>query len=181
MPYAPSGEYKKKNLVLHLKKKVDRILSEPNPLDFYPGKIFLQDSTAVWPQEIHNLDAIITSPPFFNSTRFYLANWIRIWFSGWSEEDFHYHANSFIEERQKNSFNVYESIFRQSRERLKEDGVFVLHLGKSNKCDMAKELQKVSKRWFKTADLFDENVEHCESHGIRDKGTVTSHQYLVLT
>ena len=45
---------------------------------------------------------------------------------------------------------------------------------------MAKELQKVSKRWFKTADLFDESVIHCESHGIRDKGTVTSHQYLVL-
>lgn len=181
VPYAPSGEYKKKNLILHLKNKVDRILSAPNPLDFCPGKIFLQDSTAVWPQEIHNLDAIITSPPFFDSTRFYLANWIRIWFSGWSEKDFNYQINSFIEEKQKNSFNIYESIFRQSRERLKEGGVCVLHLGKSNKCDMAKELQKVSKRWFKTADLFDENVEHCESHGIRDKGTVTSHQYLVLT
>jgi hypothetical protein len=26
----------------------------------------------------------------------------------------------------------------------------------------------------------DESVEHCETHGITDKGTVTSHQYLVL-
>ena len=46
---------------------------------------------------------------------------------------------------------------------------------------MAKELQKISKRWFKTADLFDESVAHCESHGFKDKGTVTSHQYLILT
>jgi hypothetical protein len=45
---------------------------------------------------------------------------------------------------------------------------------------MAEELKKVSKRWFNIVDLFVENVEHCESHGIRDKGTVTSHQYLVL-
>jgi len=134
----------------------------------------------IWPQEINNLDAIITSPPFFDSTRFHLANWIRIWFSGWSEKDFKHQPNSFIEEKQKKDFAIYEAIFRQSKERLKKDGVCVLHLGKSVKCDMAKELQKVSKRWFKTADLFDESVEHCESHGIRDKGTVTSHQYLIL-
>ena len=76
---------------------------------------------------------------------------------------------------------IYENIFRQIKEHIKRGGVCVLHLGKSNKCDMAEELQKVSKKWFKKADLFDESVAHCESHGIRDKGTVTSHQYLVLT
>ena len=48
----------------------------------------------------------------------------------------------------------------------------MLHLGKSVN-DMAEELQKISKRWFKTADLFDESVKHCESHGIETK-TVTS-------
>ncbi|MYH82548.1 hypothetical protein F4141_17820 [Candidatus Poribacteria bacterium] len=41
-------------------------------------------------------------------------------------------------------------------------------------------LQKLGKRWFRSVDIFDESVAHCESHGIRDKGTVTSHQYLVL-
>ena len=46
---------------------------------------------------------------------------------------------------------------------------------------MADELKQISKRWFNTADLFYESVTHCESHGIRDKGTVTSHQYLILT
>ncbi|WP_407524750.1 DNA methyltransferase [Lacibacter sp. MH-610] len=180
VPYAPTGEFEYKNLVNKLTEKVDRAINEELPINFRNGKIFNQDTTIIWPQEINNLDAVITSPPFFDSTRFYLANWIRIWFSGWSEKDFKFQVNNFVEEKQKKDFAIYESIFRQSKERLKKDGVCVLHLGKSAKCDMAKELQKISKRWFKTADLFDESVEHCESHGIRDKGTVTSHQYLVL-
>ncbi|MBK8711312.1 MAG: hypothetical protein IPL97_05510 [Niastella sp.] len=180
VPYAPTGEFIYKNLIEKLKEKVDRVIKEELPINFKNGKIFNQDTTIIWPQEINNLDAVITSPPFFDSTRFHLANWIRIWFSGWSEKDFKFQPNSFVEEKQKKDFAIYESIFRQSKERMKKDGVCVLHLGKSVKCDMALELQKVSKRWFKTADLFDESVEHCESHGIRDKGTVTSHQYLVL-
>lgn len=180
VPYAPTGEFIYKSLIEKLTEKVDRVINEELPLNFKNGKIFNQDTTIIWPQEINNLDSVITSPPFFDSTRFYLANWIRIWFSGWSEKDFKHQPNSFVDERQKKDFAIYESIFRQSKERLKKDGVCVLHLGKSVKCDMAEELQKISKRWFKTADLFDESVEHCESHGIRDKGTVTSHQYLVL-
>lgn len=180
VPYAPTGDFIYKSLIEKLCEKVNRVINEELPLNFKNGKIFNQDTTIVWPQEINELDAIITSPPFFDSTRFYLANWIRIWFTGWSEIDFKHQPKSFVDERQKVDFAIYESIFRQARERMKKDGAFVLHLGKSNKCDMALELQKISKRWFKTADLFDESVEHCESHGIRDKGTVTSHQYLVL-
>jgi hypothetical protein len=180
VPYAPTGEFEYKSLIAKVTEKVERAINEELPMNFKNGKIFNQDTTVIWPQEINNLDAIITSPPFYDSTRFYLANWIRIWFSGWSEKDFKFQVNSFIEEKQKKDFAIYESIFRQSKERLKKDGVCVFHLGKSVKCDMALELQKISKRWFRTADLFDESVEHCESHGIRDKGTVTSHQYLVL-
>lgn len=180
VPYSPTGEYIYKSLIEKLTEKVNRTINEELSFNFKNGKIFNQDTTIVWPQEINNLDAIITSPPFFDSTRFYLANWIRIWFSGWSDKDFKHQPNSFIDERQKKDFAIYESIFRQSKERLKRNGVCVLHLGKSVKCDMAEELKKISKRWFKVADLFDESVEHCESHGIRDKGTVTSHQYLVL-
>ncbi len=181
VPYAPTGDFAYRNLIENLRDKVERTFKEPLPEHFRRGKIFQQDATALWPQEIQNLDAIITSPPFFDSTRFYLANWIRIWFAGWSDDDFKTRPLAFVEEKQKKSFTVYEPLFRQARERLKKDGVFVLHLGKSKKCDMAAELQKISRRWFRTADLFDESVAHCESHGIRDKGTVTSHQYLVLS
>jgi len=181
VPYAPQGDFIYKDLVIKLIDKVERTLNESLPLNFTHGKIFNQDSTLVWPQEINDLDAVITSPPFFDSTRFYSANWIRLWFAGWSEIDFKRYINSFIEEKQKKDFTIYESIFRQARERIKRGGVCVVHLGKSNKCNMAEEIQKISKKLFTTADLFDESVSHCESHGIRDKGTVTSHQYLILT
>jgi len=150
------------------------------PDDFVEGKMFVQDATSWWPQEIANLDAIITSPPFFDSTRFHLANWLRLWFCGWEAEDFRAKPLVFVDERQKMSFAIYESVFRQTRERLKAGGILVLHLGRSAKCDMAQELAMVAKRWFRVVDQFSETVTHCESHGIRDKGTVVEHQYLVL-
>ena len=179
-PYKPTGPCEYRPLIGRLRAKVERGLKEGLPMDFRPGKIFFQDATSWWPREVDQLDAVITSPPFFDSTRFYLANWLRLWFSGWSARDFEARPSVFVDEQQKSSFDVYIPILRQARERLKSDGVLVLHLGKSAKCDMAAHLQELGKRWFRSADLFDESVAHCESHGIRDKGTVTSHQYLVL-
>ena len=179
-PYKPTGPYEYRPLVDRLGTKIHRVLDTSLPSDFKPGKVYFQDATGWWPSEIDQLDAVITSPPFFDSTRFYLANWLRLWFAGWSERDFTICPSVFVDEKQKRGFEVYEPILRQARERLKHDGVVVMHLGKSVKCDMAKHLLKLSKQWFRSADLFDESVAHCESHGVRDKGTVTTHQYLVL-
>ena len=179
-PYKPTGPYEYRSLIGQLRAKVRRGLDEDLPANFQPGKIFFQDATGWWPREIDQLDSIITSPPFFDSTRFYSANWLRLWFSGWSAHDFKTCPSAFVDEKQKSSFDVYIPILRQAKERLKSNGVVVLHLGKSVKCDMADHLQKLGKRWFQSVDVFDESVAHCESHGIRDKGTVTSHQYLVL-
>lgn len=179
-PYKPQGSFEYRSLIEKLKEKVYRSLSYELPTDFVDGKTYLQDATGWWPREIDQIDAVITSPPFFDSTRFYVANWLRLWFVGWSKDDFNTRPQGFVDERQKKDFNVYEPIFRQARERLKSSGVLVLHLGKSKKCDMANVLQKMGKRWFRQSDILDESVEHCETHGITDKGTVTSHQYLVL-
>jgi len=179
-PYKPSGDFEYKSLVEKLSEKVHRSLDESLPSDFTPGVVYQQDATGWWPREIDQLDAVITSPPFFDSTRFYLANWLRLWFAGWSSRDFDTQPLGFVDERQKKSFDVYASILRQSRERLKEGGMLVLHLGKSPKADMAAELLTLGKRWFRSYDLLDESVAHCETHGIRDKGTVTDHQYLLL-
>ena len=156
------------------------MLAAPIPGCFVQGEAFLQDATAPWPENVKELDAIITSPPFFDSTRFYLANWIRLWFCGWDKKDFSLEPHRYIDERQKHSFKVYESVLRQARERLRQDGVLILHVGKSHKSNMAEALVRVSAPWFRVVDQFDESVTHTESHGIRAKGTVTSHQYLVL-
>lgn len=180
-PFAPTGDFKYKSLISHLKDKVNRSLKVSYPENFTEGKMFFQDATLWWPREVDNLDAIITSPPFFDSTRFHLANWMRLWFCGWGKEDFKAKPLSFVDERQKETFEVYEPILRQARERLKKNGLVVFHLGKSRKCDMASELAKIAEKWFKVEDIFSEDVQHTESHGIRDKGTVVEHQFLVLS
>jgi len=179
-PYAPTGAFEYRALIPRVRVKVESALAAVPQEGFVEGAPYLQDATAWWPLDVDALDAVITSPPFFDSTRFYLANWFRLWFMGWSGPDFKSKPLSFVDERQKQSFSIYEPIVRQAKERLKPGGVLVLHLGKSHKCDMAMELARVGKRWFAHADVFDESVAHCESHGFRDKGTTTAHQYLVL-
>ena len=179
-PFAPTGPTEYRALIPRLREKVRRMIDAALPESFVEGEALLQDATAPWPGIATEIDAIITSPPFFDSTRFYLANWMRLWFCGWEKEDFLLEPRRYVDERQKQSFTVYQAMLRQARERLKQGGVLVLHLGKSRKSNMSDELVRVSAPWFRVVDRFEESVTHTESHGIRDKGTVTSHQYLVL-
>ena len=179
-PFAPTGPTEYRALIPRLREKVRRMIDAALPESFVEGEALLQDATAPWPAIATEIDAIITSPPFFDSTRFYLANWMRLWFCGWEKEDFLLEPRRYVDERQKQSFTVYQAVLRQARERLKKGGVLVLHLGKSRKSNMSDALERVSAPWFRVVDRFDESVTHTESHGIRDKGTVTSHQYLVL-
>ena len=179
-PFAPTGDTSYRALFPRLRDKLNRSFRVGMPDGFVYGHAMFQDATEWWPAEVENLDAVITSPPFYDSTRFHLGNWMRLWFCGWERMDFKERPLAFVDERQKRSFGVYKSILRQARERLKPGGVVVLHLGASKKCDMATELAAVARTWFRVADTYTESVSHCESHGIRDKGTVQSHQYLVL-
>lgn len=180
-PFSPTGEPEYKVLTRKLTEKLQRSLAAKRPDSFVAGSSLFQDATDRWPQGIDQLDAVITSPPFYDSTRFHLANWIRLWFAGWTSTDFKERPLSFVDERQKRSFDVYEPVLRQARERLKPDGVCVFHLGKSRKCDMANEIAKVARPWFRNVEIFAESVAHCESHGISDKGAVVEHTYLLMT
>lgn len=179
-PYSPTGPFEYRGVVEKLRGKMERELASMPDSAFAEGDVRLQDATSWWPRDVDDLSAVVTSPPFFDSTRFFSANWMRLWFAGWSAEDFRRKPLGFVESRQKKGFDVYVPVIRQSRERLKEGGVLVLHLGKSATCDMAAEIQSVAKPWFGRHDLYTEDVSHLESHGIRDKGGTQSHQYLVL-
>jgi len=180
-PYKPTGDFVYKPLMRHLRDKVYRSLRVYIAPDFVPACIVEQDATTRWPEETSELDVIITSPPFFDSTRFHIGNWMRLWFSGWERDDFRLKPQEFVDERQKVGFGVYIPILKQAHERLKPPGVFVLHLGLSRKADMATEISQLAEEWFDVFDLFTEDVTHTEKHGLRDKGTVKGHQYLVLT
>lgn len=180
-PYAPTGEYIYKNLIEKLTTKVEKSLEAQQQLTILKSECFFTDILEDWPSEIKKVDAIITSPPFFDSTKFYMSNWLRYWFCGWSKSDFQEFPKSFIEVQQKKSFNVYDFIFEQCHKRLNEDGIVVFHLGFSKKCDMAESLRPHAEKYFTVRDIFTESVEHCGKHGISDQGSVKGHQYLVLT
>ncbi len=179
-PYAPTGEFMYKSVSEKLTDKVLKYYRESIPDSFEAGTIICQDSTHRWPDSVDGLDAIITSPPFFDSTRFYSANWIRLWFCGWEREDFITMPARYIDEIQKKNMLIYETIFRLAKERLKNDGVMVMHLGKSRKCDMGIALSEIASRYFNNRELFNESVIHCNRFGIKDVGSVTEHQYLIL-
>ncbi len=179
-PFAPTGGFEYRRVIDKVGQKVDRALANAASSGLPAGRSFAQDATAVWPEEVVDLDAIITSPPFFDSTRFHTANWMRLWFAGWDAQDFIEKPETFVDERQKRSFEIYDAIFAQGAERLKRGAYFAVHLGKSAKCDMATALAAVGSKYLELVDSFSESVEHCESHGIRDKGTVTHHQYLLF-
>ena len=88
--------------------------------------------------------------------------------------------SKYVDEIQKKDMHIYNAIFSQAKERLKEDGVLVFHLGKSKKCDMGAILMELANKFFKGKELFSESVAHCNKFGIKDLGTVTDHQYLIL-
>ncbi|MFN3348891.1 DNA methyltransferase [Pseudorhodoplanes sp.] len=180
-PFKPTGAFEHRELMPRLREKLARLYDELTSATRAWGGSVQGDCTTVWPSSIPQADAIITSPPFFDSTRFYMTNWMRFWFVGWEREDFDVRIANFVEVRQKQNLDVYRSFFASSRERLRDDGLLVLHLGHSAKCDMGAELAKRIEPWFSLADVFTEGVEHCESHGVRDKGTVHGHTYLILT
>src|SRR5690606_26779318 len=78
-PFAPTGEYEYRAMMQRLRAKVEKSLNIDLGNSYNPGKVYFQDITASWPAEDDDLDSIITSPPFFDSTRFYQANWLRLW------------------------------------------------------------------------------------------------------
>lgn len=179
-PYAPKGDFVYKNVIEKLWAKVNKSLDTEVNEQFIDGHCFQADILEKWPMDIQELDAIITSPPFFDSTKFYMTNWMRYWFCGWTKKDFDTQPKSFVEVIQKKSFDAYDFIFQQCHERLKTGGYAVFHLGHSDKCDMAESLKPYAEKYFKVIDIFTESVEHCEKHGIADKGGVKGHQYLIL-
>jgi len=178
-PFAPSGPYQYKPLIIKLSEKVGRVLKTHYSNEYMEGQSYL--SSIFDPDDrIKEIDAIITSPPFLGSTRFHTNNWIRQWFCGWEEEDFKTRKNYFLEVLQLKGLSIYEKIFEILYQILNKKGLCVMHLGTTSSCDMGKELIKYSQRFFKPIDLIYEHVGECQKHGIRDQGRTKRHQFLFL-
>lgn len=214
-PYAPTGEFKYKNVINHIKNKVDLIYKKIKDLDnenlqlqldevamtlcediskemnkctdnedswrqYVKGKVILGDALKLDQHIDIKADAVICSPPFAASIKFYVQNWMRLWFAGWEPQDFKDAEAVFLESLQKKDIEIYDKFFSMCSNILKKDGKVILHLGKSDKCNMAKELSRIADPYFYTVLSADEDVCNIEKHGIKDKGATTHHQYLFL-
>lgn len=179
-PYAPTGYFVYKNVIEHVIDKIN--LTYKNFSDEYRGigKSVLGDYTQL--SDIYNgyFDAIITSPPFLSSLKFYSQNWMRLWLSGWEPEDYANANMRFLEGQQKKDINIYDKFFKMADNVLKPNGKIILHLGKTEKYDMANLLSSIAQKYFVEVCRGDESVKNIEKHGIKDKGGTTHHQYLFL-
>jgi DNA modification methylase len=177
-PLKPTGDFEYRDIRSRLSEKVSRAISSYDEERLLEGK-----STFGCFEDLdyrETVDAVITSPPFAASTRFYIANWLRLWMSGWNPEDFSDKKERFVEHRQKTSFDVYASFFEKCHQWLKPNGIVIMHLGKTKKHDMAKELIAQCGNHFEIAHQFDEDVVGNENFGLKDQGATKAHQYLFL-
>lgn len=181
IPFAPAGEFVYKSVIEKINQKVNRSLQAKLPETYKEGKSFNLDFLDL-PKvvEKQSIDAIITSPPFYNSTRFYLSNWIRMWFCGWDKDDFNVKSQDYLETKQKKNFNIYSKFFKTMEILLKPNGILIMHLGRSDKFNMGESLSKLAENYYQVYGLIDENVIHCEKFGIKDQGATKGHQYLFL-
>lgn len=178
-PYAPKGDFVYKNVIEHIRAKIVLSYAKGDFSSFVPGKTIFGDYNDI--REIDNsVDFIICSPPFADSIRFYMQNWMRLWLCGWEPETFKRADESFLDVKQRKDFSVYSSFFSMCARVLKPQGKIILHLGKTEKVDMAEELSRYAAEWFDEVYRGSENVSSVEKHGIKDKGATIEHEYLFL-
>ena len=178
-PFKPQGEFEYRALSTRLTSKVMRSLENTSDSELkLKGKAYLGSFDDLCISK--KVDAIITSPPFAASTRFYSSNWMRLWMAGWEPDDFKELKKEFIETRQKESFTVYSDFFKKCDAWLKPKGHIILHLGKSKSIDMADEIEKLLPKNFSTVFRFNESVAKAQKFGISDQGATTDHQFLFI-
>ncbi len=176
-PFKPTGATEYRPMAPRLRDKVLRTISLAAPREVIEGEAtqscFLQLS-------VNNVDAVITSPPFAASTRFFSSNWMRLWLAGWDPNDFDVRREAFLERQQRDSLDVYHKFFDQCIKWLRPGGRLIMHLGRTPNCNMGEELSSRANDKFELIHLFDESVTGREKFGVRDQGATTAHQYLFL-
>lgn len=178
-PYAPKGDCVYKNTIKHITDKLEASFKKGNFDRYTPGLAVYGDYTKLSDSDI-NANVIICSPPFADSIRFYMQNWMRLWLCGWEPEDYKKADSVFLDQKQKKDFDLYMSFFKMCSDVLSPQGKVILHLGKTDKIDMTDELSKRAKPYFIEIFRGSENVGSIEKHGIKDKGATLEHQYLFL-
>src|SRR5262249_13235362 len=155
------------------------LLDADLPADWNDGHVTALDVRNL-PLERGHADVVITSPPFYGSTRFHVNNWIRLWFCGWEPRDFEALRHEFIEVQQSRNFDTDLEVPASLHGTLRPGGLAVWHLGLSRRKDMGAELAALAPPLFEVVALEAESVAHCQSHGVTSQGVTLAHQFLIL-
>lgn len=177
-PFKPSGPVEYRGLVARLTTRVEAVLplliglSEQGE----PGLAIQGDFADL---ALEPVDAVVTSPPFAKSVRFWSMNWLRLWFSGWEPNDFVVEPKRYLEHQQRKDLDVYGQFAARAHGWLKPGGRLILHLGETDKVNMADSIAPlVRAAGFSIAHIGRECVRTTESHGLTDKGATVAHWYL---
>ena len=127
-PYAPSGEFIYKSVIQHIRNKIELSYKKGEFDEFEDGYAILGDLFDLPKQFNEDIDAIITSPPFVGSIKFFNNNWMRLWLSGWEPEDFKKANARFLEGKQNKDLSIYDNFFNMCYKVLKPGGKIILHL-----------------------------------------------------
>jgi hypothetical protein len=176
-PLKPTGEFDYRPLIAHVERRLAQTLPELGKLPG-EGRAIKADFGAL-PLEHASVDAVITSPPFAQSLRFFSSNWMRLWFCGWSANDFRDRPAGYLESEQMRDFALaYRRFFEAMHDVLRLDGLLVMHVGATRTFDMAEQLAPLLAPEFRL--LYDgaEHLEGPESHGLSDKGSTVRHHFL---
>jgi DNA modification methylase len=179
-PFHPQGPSVYKSVREKVLQRVRRALSEQLPNTFLKGQSIYGDFRLLPEKEIGKFGAIVTSPPFLGM-RFDRPNWLRLWFCGWGEKDFHIRSRAFLERQQTSSPAVYKEFFATMYALIENNGLVILHVGSGGSRDLADDLKTLGQDAFRLRAEVIENVQAVEQHGIRDKGLTTHHHYLFFT
>ena len=180
-PFHPKGPTVYKSVREKVLQRVRAALGTPLPEGFVRGRGIHGDFRALTREHFGEFDAIITSPPFLGM-RFDRPNWLRLWFCGWGESDFHKTSLGFLERQQTKSTDVYREFFTTMRHLVTPRGVVIIHIGSGGRTDrLFSDLRRIGEEAFYLRAEVRENVQAIEQHGIRDKGLTTHHNLLFFT
>lgn len=177
IPIPPKGEFEYNPIIDSLSDKIERTLKVDLPSTFIEGDAYQQDAFTL-DQQVQQVDAIITSPPFLKSTEFLRQNRVRLWFNGWNYETQEKMKEEFLENMPLSKYVELLDVFHDC---IKEAGLCVFHTGVVNGEDMAQQIADESVEYgFNPLGIIYEQTEDMESQGRTDRGSTKQHQFLLL-
>jgi len=176
-PLKPTGPAEYRPLIAHLERRLTNVVE---PLSILPstGRSYRSDYGDL-PLAKGSVDAVITSPPFVQSLRFFSTNWMRLWLCGWGPDDFKRLPDHFLERKQTTDFQgSYRHFLGAMHQLLRPGGLLIMHLGETRRLSMAAQIVPLLEDRFSVIHIGRECVAHTETHGLTDKGATLAHGFV---